>query len=677
MFRLNALSIAIAIASNLSITSVHALPANALPTGAAVVQGQASIQQSTNQLQVNQNSPKAIINWDTFNIGKDAGVTFNQPNAQASVLNRVANGSSEIAGQLKANGQVFLLNPNGILFSPTARVNTASLVVATGEISDSDFLNGRGTIHNSANGAIINQGNLTAAQGGKIILSSQQINNSGQITAKDGQVQLLAGQSTRVNITADGLIAAELAVDNNNNASIQNSGTISATGGRVDVLAAGSNSQITHTGIIEAQSTVTRDGKIYLVAGYQGEGIAPKSGSAVINGQLDVSAPSGGNGGVVETSADHINIGDHTRVTSAASLGKTGLWLIDPQDFTIAASGGDISGATLSTMLAGNTNVTIASSSGANSAGSGNINVNDNVSWNANQLTLTAAKDININAVLSVNGSVRGGSGTLVLNTGTTNGADAGVPGGLLNFGLTATGFTGRIDFALGGQGLLTINGAPYWIANDINSLQNIVALSSTTSPFTGNYAIGQNLDATTTSTLNGGLGFAPLALGSVKFDGLGHVIDGLFINRPTQSQVGLFGSANGLTVSNVGLTNANITGHDDVGALLGHSDTAVISSFAAGNVTATSGNAGGLIGTNDGGNVTNSFALGAVAGTDSVGGLVGINVNSQIKIGEINHSYARGSVNGANDVGGPVGLRQDGIIHGSHANSAVTQTDQ
>jgi filamentous hemagglutinin family protein len=673
MFRLNTLAIAIALASNFYLNDAQALPINALPTGGQTAQGQVSIHQSANQLQINQNSPKAVINWDTFNIGQDAGVTFNQPNAQASILNRVINGSSEIAGQINANGQVFLLNPNGVLFSPTAHVNTASLVVATGDISDTDYLNGRGTIQNSTNGSISNQGNLTVAQGGKIVLSSQQVNNSGHITANDGVVQLLAGQRTRVNITADGLIATELEIDNSNNANIQNSGNISATGGRVDLLAAGLSSQITHTGIIEAQSTVTRDGKIYLVAGYQGEGIAPKSGSAVIDGQLNVSAPFGGNGGFVETSAGQIKIGDHTQVTATAPQGKTGLWLIDPTDFTISASGGDMSGATLSTNLA-NSDVTILSSSGANTAGVGDINVNDNVSWSVNQLTLTAAKDININAVLSVNGSLRGGSGTLVLNTGTTNGSDAGVAGGLVNFGLTPTGFSGRVDFALGGQGLLTINNEPYWIANTISDLQDVVALSSTNS-FVGNFAIGQNLDASTTSTLNNGLGFNPLSLGNVKFDGLGHVIDRLFINRPTQSQVGLFGSANGLTVSNVGLSNVNITGHDDVGALIGNSNNAVLSSYVTGQITGASNNVGGLIGTNDAGNVTNSYFLGAVTGADHVGGLVGTNVNGQLSVGQINYSYARGSVDGNNDVGGLVGLSQDGVIHGSYATSDVTAT--
>ena len=673
MFRLNALSIAIAVVSNLCLTSAQALPLNALPTDGQLVQGLASIQQSANQMQINQNSAKAIINWGTFNIGKDAGVTFNQPNAQASILNRVTNGSSEIAGQINANGQVFLLNPNGILFSSTAQVNTASLVAATGDISDTDYLTGRGTLHNSANGTISNQGNLTVAQGGKIILSSQQVNNSGNITAKQGQVQLLAGQNARVNITADGLIATELEIDNNNTASINNSGNISATGGRVDVLAAGPNSQITHTGIIEAQSTVVKDGKIYLVAGYQGEGVAPKSGLAAIDGQLDVSAPYGGNGGFVETSAGHIKIGDQTRVIGTALHGNTGLWLIDPQDFTVAATGGDISGATLSTNLA-NGDVTILSSSGANGAGSGDINVNDNVSWNSNKLTLTASKDININSLLSVTASFSGTNASLDLNAGTTNGADLGIPGGRVKFGLTPTGFTGRVDFAQGGQGLLAINGTPYWIANTISDLQDIVALS-TANRFVGNFAIGQNLDATTTSTLNGGLGFDPLSLGNVQFEGLGHVIDNLTINRPTQSQVGLFGIANGLTVSNLGLSNVNITGHDDVGALLGNSNNAVFSSYATGNITATTDNVGGLIGTNDAGNVTDSYFFGTVAGTNNVGGLVGTNVNSQINVGQINHSYARGSVNGTDDVGGLVGLSQDGVIHGSYATSNVTAT--
>jgi filamentous hemagglutinin family protein len=673
MFRLNTLAIAIAIASNFYLNNAQALPINALPTGGQSAQGQVSIQQSANQILINQNSPKAVINWNTFNIGKDAGVTFNQPNAQSSILNRVINGSSEIAGQINANGQVFLLNPNGVLFSPTAHVNTASLVVATGDISDTDYLNGRGTLHNSANGVIINQGNLTVAQGGKIVLSSQQVNNAGHITANDGVVQLLAGQRTRVNITADGLIATELEIDNSNNANIQNSGIISATGGRVDLLAAGPSSQISHTGIIEAQSTVTRDGKIYLVAGYQGEGIAPKSGSAVIDGQLNVSAPSGGNGGFVETSAGQIKIGDHTQVTATAPQGKTGLWLIDPHDFTIAASGGDISGATLSANLA-NGDITILSSSGANSAGAGDINVNDNVSWNANLLTLTAAKDININAVLSVNGGFRGGSGRLDLNTASDNGVDTGVAGGQVNFGLTPTGFSGRVDFALGGQGLLNINNQPYWIANTISDLQDIFALSST-NQFVGNFAIGQNLDASTTSTLNNGLGFNPLSLGNVKFEGLGHVIDRLFINRPTESQVGLFGNANGLMVSNLGLSNVNISGHYDVGALIGYSNNAVLSSYATGQITGASNNVGGLIGTNDGGNVTNSYFLGAVTGADHVGGLVGTNVNGQLSVGQINHSYARGSVNGNNDIGGLVGLSQDGVIHGSYATSDVTAT--
>jgi filamentous hemagglutinin family protein len=129
MFRLNTISMAVM--ASLYLNTALAVPNNALPTGGQVTQGQAQIQQSMSQMQIQQQSQKAVIDWNSFNIGQQASVTFQQPNAQAATLNRVLNGSSEIAGQLNSNGQVYLLNPNGVLFSPTAQVNTGSLVVAT------------------------------------------------------------------------------------------------------------------------------------------------------------------------------------------------------------------------------------------------------------------------------------------------------------------------------------------------------------------------------------------------------------------------------------------------------------------------------------------------------------------------------------------------------------------
>ncbi len=154
----------------------------------------------------------------------------------------------------------------------------------------------------------------------------------------------------------------------------------------------------------------------------------------------------GGDGGFIETSGEHVNIADSARVNTLAQYGRSGTWLIDPTDFTIAATGGDITGATLSNnLLSGN--VLIESSQGA-SGTSGNINVDDTVSWAANKLTLTAANNININALMTASGSAG-----LVLNPATANGTASAVAGGTVIIGASG-------ELAFGSSGVLTLSNA-------------------------------------------------------------------------------------------------------------------------------------------------------------------------------------------------------------------------
>ena len=124
---------------------VHALDPNALPTGGRIAAGAATITQSGNRLNVNQASDRAILNWSTFNIGANAAVSFVQPNSGSVALNRVLTsaGASDIQGRLTANGQVFLVNPSGVLFGKGAQVDVGGLVASTLDISDTDFLDGR------------------------------------------------------------------------------------------------------------------------------------------------------------------------------------------------------------------------------------------------------------------------------------------------------------------------------------------------------------------------------------------------------------------------------------------------------------------------------------------------------------------------------------------------------
>ena len=367
----------------------------------------------------------------------------------------------------------------------------------------------------------------------------------------------------------------------------------------------------------------------------------------------------GGNGGLIETSGHHVSLSG-IRIDAAAPAGKAGKWLIDPVDFTIAATDGDITGAELSAQL-NNADVEILSSAGAVGL-NGDINVNDAVSWNANRLTLSAYRDININAVMTATGVA-----SLALNHPSNGG---------VRVGFDASGnFRGRVDFDRTGSGFLSING------NDYRVIGSLVALQDINADLTGNYALGAHIDASATSGWNGGQGFVPLGSGAAfsgNLDGLGHVVDGLAINRPGEDRVGLFNTiAADQRVSNLALTNVNITGHDYVGGLVGRNLGTVANSHVTG---AVSGRlyVGGLAGMNDIGSgaagfVDYSHAVATVTGDNAVGGLVGYNAVGPISSGWIYNSYATGdTVANSGDAGGLVGYNQGAVgssYSGGHVN--------
>jgi filamentous hemagglutinin family protein len=154
----------------------QAPPANALPTGAQVAAGQASIGQNGKQMTINQGSDRAVINWQGFDIGSQAAVRFNQPGTSSVALNRVVAGdASQIHGQLSANGQLWVLNPNGVVFGAGSRVDVGGLVASTMHSSDADFMAGKAVFHrNGSTGSVLNQGEITAhgdgGQGGLVAL---------------------------------------------------------------------------------------------------------------------------------------------------------------------------------------------------------------------------------------------------------------------------------------------------------------------------------------------------------------------------------------------------------------------------------------------------------------------------------------------------------------------------
>ena len=175
----------------------------ALPSGEQISAGSGDIGRSGSTLTVTQTSPKLALNWQGFNIGQGETVNFNQPSSSAIALNRVlGQDPSQILGNLNANGQVFVLNPNGVLFGRTAQVNVGGLVASSLNMSNADLMAGNYTFSNSgAAGSVVNQGALTAANGGYIALLAPEVRNEGVIIATLGIALLAAGDKVTLNST--------------------------------------------------------------------------------------------------------------------------------------------------------------------------------------------------------------------------------------------------------------------------------------------------------------------------------------------------------------------------------------------------------------------------------------------------------------------------------------------
>jgi filamentous hemagglutinin family protein len=672
-FALKSVSVAVALALGSN--------SHAAPTGGTVVAGNANITSTPGNTTINQSSQSAVLNWQSFDVGVTEAVRFVQPNSSSVALNRVLGADpSSILGSLSANGKVFLVNPNGILFGTGAQVNVGGLVASTRDIANSDFLAGRYTFSGNSNAGILNQGAINA-DGGYVALLGATVSNQGVIAAKLGSVALAAGDVLTLDVAGDGLLNVTVSAGSVD-ALVHNGGLIQADGGQVLLTAKSAStllqSAVNNSGMIQAQTIENRGGVIKLLGDMQ-------SGTVNVGGTLDASAPNGGNGGFIDTSAAHVNVANDTRVTTAAAQGLTGSWLIDPTDYTIAASGGDITGTALSANLA-TTNVTIQSSSG--SAGTvGDVNVNDTVTWSANRLTLNAQNDININTAMNASGSaslaLEYGQGAIAAgNTSTVNvNAPVNLPAGN-NFS-TLLGSNGVIEnhtviTSLGAEGSTS--------ATDLQGMNGNLA---------GSYVLGANIDATATSGWNGGAGFAPIVGFELVtynyggntytyenplpftggFDGLGHTIGGLNINRPDAGNVGLFGLTSAASaIRNVGLLGGSTTGFRNTGGLVGNNYGSINNSYATGTVTDTNQNnglyVGGLVGSNSGA-ISNSYATGSVVGNRSVGGLVGDNATG----GSITRSYSTGAVTAGTYIsGGLVGGNENGAsVSDSYATGSVT----
>lgn len=737
----------------------------AAPQDGKVVSGSANIRQSGATTTINQKSNRAIINWKSFDIGKNEAVRHNMPSSKAAGLHRVVGGggASQIQGRLQSNGNVYLVNPAGVVIHKGARVDTNGFVATTRDIADANFMKGKMVFDGPGrpDAEIVNQGSISVKESGLAALVAPTVRNEGVIAGKLAKVALASGDAAwTLDMHGDDLITFTVneedvntlyAADGTPLAGVENSGSIKAEGGVVVLTAAqldgivgsvvnsgevsaasaelkggkitfrgqGSDVDIVNTGSVDVSSAVAdggtvrmdtdgktlsfgtiaatggqKGGKVTLtgrevalsstskidVSGNTGGGTALVGGNALgkgpernaqkatvergatihadargkgdggqvvvwsdekttFDGTITAKGGSeGGNGGQVETSGKILKLGDAARVNTLALRGKAGQWLLDPVDFTIAVSGGDMTGATVSANLEMG-DVIIRSEDGQGGS-NGNINVNDKIEWFSNfGLTLDAANSVNVNNNIILHGDYSSlniitlPSGHIYIDTGSYN----------IN--------KGKISF-LGKYNKYFINGNDYKLIKTIEELQNL----DINHDF---YALARDIDASSTKIWNGGSGFVPLEGVTGALNGGNHVIKGLYINSPDKNSVGLVGWTRFFMVDNLGLLDVNITGYSDVGGLIGTaygSDVRIRNVGVTGSVTGIE-NVGGVLGkySPSSGDIYRSYSTANVSGYSNVGGFAGY-LNRGVW-----GSYSSGDVSGQTNIGGFVGYADGG----------------
>ena len=588
-----------------------ALAAN-LPTGAQVVSGDVNINQLSNDaMRIVQGSQSAIVNWQSFDIGHGALVDVVQPNVDSAMLSRViGNNLSEIHGSLNSNGNLYLINPNGILFGESAQVNVYSLIASTLDISDSDFLTGNIHFTGDSEKSVINLGTINSESFTALIAGDVQ--NLGDIITPGGDAALLSGDAViEVGEAAGGKITMDLSGLLGGSAS--NSGSIDvssadSTGGSVVMI----GESVSNAGTIDA-SGATGGGEVLIGGDYQGDNpLLSNAQNTVVSGSISADAikngdggrvivwadnttdfsgsisvvggVSSGNGGFVETSGKNI-LKFTGSVDATAENGETGDLLLDPIDITITAAttsgiqntsstweSDDSAGSSIlnvSDLLTSlsSANVTISTqqnSSGQTAPAGGDITVSTaiNNSGNNNNLTLIAGEDISIFFPITM-----GASGDLTLQAGQRSDINSGAV--LATAALTANDLVVEAD-----TGITIINSVVDSMDLTINQTGGVNVSNTQAFTLTAN-SNNNNITATTSS---GNLSIASINAGSGTVDltaSGGNILD----STPSDD------SAVNITAASVSLAGSTGVGATGLGDIDTAASTLELSTTSSGNI--------------------------------------------------------------------------------------------
>lgn len=553
-----------------------------------------------------------------------------------------------LAGSGKAGIYGGLIHQNGLVSADSA---------AAGE--------GGRIVFRATNGVTLGAGSVTTANGaggGQIEIRSEDGTTavSGTVTAtgtdgKGGDVAILGDH---VEIDGAALVDASGA---------GGGGTVLVGGDFQGANAAIPNAETTYVGngvVIRADALASGDG---------GKVVVWADDTTSFYGFISArGGEGGGNGGSVEVSGRQTLV--YRGLTDVrAPLGTTGTLLLDPTNYFIMPVGGDITGADLGAQLE-LANVTIQTA--GLGADMGYISVEDTVTWaSANRLTLSAHSDVVVKDVIT-----NTGGGSLVLRADSNGDGTGDVSFDILGHANMTGG--GRVSIYYNppaGYGTPTdysayvtgVTPMAYMLVNTVTDLQNI------NNNLAGYYALGTDIDASATTGWNAGAGFLPLGDDSLIpaqsfqgiFDGLGHTITGLFINRSTSNYISLFGGCTETAViRNVGMENVNITGQNQVAGLVAHTGGSIDNCYVTGSVTSTGITTGGLVALTTG-SVTNCYSLANVTGTIYVGGLIG---SVYYATGTVTNSYAAGVISATGTSGGLIAHNADA----SHTNVTSSYWD-
>ncbi|MFM0218757.1 MULTISPECIES: two-partner secretion domain-containing protein [Paraburkholderia] len=672
-------SIAIALALALAGVSsaTVALAGGVLPQRGQFVSGQGSINASGSNLVVTQpGSTRGVIDWRSFSIGKDNAVMFQ--NGSGATLNRVTGGSlSLILGKLSATGDLYLINPQGIVVGPSGVVSTGGRFLAsTLDVCNCAFMNGGSlTFSGDSNASVVNLGKISSTGGDVFLIARQAVVNAGTVEAPNGTAEFGVGAKL---LLQDSSSSKQLFVQTGSNGTIANVGPLQAA--QINLQAADGNIYALAGGgtRTRATGTATRDGHVWMVADAGG----------VTQGGTISALNANGSGGIVDTQARVLSFVPGAQVLASQ-------WNVTAPAFTIDQPA---AGAVRRSLDAGTSvNVT---TTGANGA-SGDLSVASGIGWQGPAaLSLAAYHDVSIapgvtlknsgsgNLTLRADASGIDNSGSIV-NRGTLDwSASTGIVSALYDMNGSyspGTVLTNSAWTAAPYSGLLT-QATAYKLINSLSDLQQI------STDLAGSYALGKDIDASATSGFPPPFPFTPIGDGATpfsgQFDGMGHAINGLSLSStvlvtpgamtggPDQRAAGLFGviGAAGVVrhVDVDGKIN-NQQGYGSYGMLAGFNYGLVTYVRTSGSASAFGGysytsSTGGLVGYNYG-TITRSGSNVDVSAEGTLGGLVGINA------GTIRQSYATGAVAAQAHTGGGGGLvgSNSGLISQSYATGQVS----